>query len=144
VQGPNGRPQLRIDLELENVSDSASPIELAWANLGSDVELSLEGENGTVVPRSAVAGNEFSFPPYTLRIPVDSAVRITISPAAYEYVPAGAKLLRPLTFQAWDLSQASAAKLYLKGKVMPPKMANADRKLWVGPLELPRVELPSS
>ncbi len=139
-----GHAQLRLDLELENVSDRAEPLEVAWTNLGSVLELSLEDEHAAPVPRLAVGGNEFTIPTYTLRIPVESTIRIGVSPAAYEYTPAGEKLLRPLTFQAWDVTQVHASKLYLKAKLVPLASVRQPDKSWAGPLELPRVELPSS
>jgi hypothetical protein len=141
----NGRPQLRVELELQNVSDNGLPIEISWGGLGSMLQLSLEDESGKVVPPAGIGGNELSPPQRWLQLPVNSSLRVTISKSAYEYVPgpAGRTLLRPVSLQAWDLPKTRGAKLFLKAKLTPlPAPADGHRP-WSGPLEIPRVALPA-
>src|SRR5579863_1284372 len=87
VTDASHRAQLRIELELENVADSADPIAIGAGSPSQLVELVLEDETGKAIPRSAVGGNELTILPYTLRLPVASTLRTTLSPAAYEYAP---------------------------------------------------------
>ena len=136
------RPQWKLELELQNVTDLAEPISLS-ANLPSQmVELVLEDEAGKPIPRAAVPGNEITPPPYVLNLPVASTLRMTLSSEAIAY---GTKipLLRPFAFQAWWLP-AKHGKLYLSAKLRP---AAGGRKIdspneWTGELALPRVALP--
>jgi hypothetical protein len=134
-----GRPQLRLDLELENVTDSAAPIEIFWGDFGSMLRLELEDEAGTVLPKDAVGGSFASGPPHWLAVPVSSAIRMTISKAAYEYVPGGRVLLRPMTFQAWAVPATRTGKVFLRGTLTPPTSTEGS---WTGALDLPRVALP--
>ncbi len=67
---------------------------------------------------------------------------MTISPAAYEYVPNGRTMLRPLALQAWDV--AAGAHVYLRARLAPypGDDAHAGPRAWQGPLELPLIALP--
>lgn len=68
---------------------------------------------------ACATGSHAGPPPYWLELPVTSTLHLTITSNAYEDVPNSRTLLRPLTFQAWDLP---AAKAYLHG-VLAPKPA---------------------
>jgi len=137
--------QVRIDLEIENVRDTLGPIEIPWREPPSSiVQFSLEDQSGAAVVSDIIpAGNEFSTPPYVLTLPMSSATRMTLSRGAYEYAPKNAILFRPFTFVGWRMTSA-AAPLYLSAKLAPkrPDTAEETRRLWVGPLVLPRVALP--
>jgi hypothetical protein len=139
----DGKPQVRIELEIENVSDSAMPIAIGWGNLSQVLELSLEDESGAPVARDAVPGNEITMQPSWLALPVSSSLRVVASKAAYEHVPNGRTMLRPFTFQAWTIP-AARGPLYLRGKLTPLQVNDAgNRRPWSGPLSLPRVPLPA-
>jgi hypothetical protein len=140
--GDGGR-QLRIDVELKNVSDVADPIEIWWTDIQSVVTFSLEDEAGRELPESSLGGNHISPLGHWLRLEPHSLTRMTITTAAYEYVRRGETLLRPVTFQGWDLSAAPTGKLYLRAKLAPDAAEGpVPRRNWKGPLELPRVALP--
>jgi len=84
VQGVRGRliasathggpqRQLRLDLELENVSSVVNPISIWWSNWNGVLDLLLEVEGGTsglsttefaALPRLAMGGNEIVAPGY--------------------------------------------------------------------------------
>jgi hypothetical protein len=135
-------PQLRIELELENTSDVANPIPISWGAYGQMLQLVLEDEHGKVIPQNGIGGNELSFAPVALQLPVASTLRVTISTAALEYVPGGTTMLRPVSLQAWNLP-AKPTKLFLRAKFVPAMpSATSDRRAFKGPLELPRVALP--
>ncbi len=135
-------PQLRVELELENTSDVANPIPISWGAYGAMLDFDLEDERGKVIDKAALPGNELSFTPVALQLPVSSTLRVTISAAALEYVPGGKTLLRPVVFQGWDLP-AKPTKLFLRAKFVPATPSTtSDRRAFKGPLELPRVALP--
>jgi hypothetical protein len=95
----DGRPQVQIDLELENVSDLGNPIEIPWIEVHNHLELSLEDENGTAAGGALKpAGNHMTPPPFWLQLPAETLIRFTISSGAYEYFPDGRVWLRPLPF----------------------------------------------
>jgi hypothetical protein len=129
-----GHPQVGLDLELENVSDSAAPIEIPWGTLSSMLTLSLEDERAVAIPRDMVGGNEFTLPPGWLVLPVHSSMRIRIS----EY-PGGRTMLRPFSFQAWDLPAKSAGVLYLRGTLTPIVSNEPGHRAWSGSIALPRI-----
>ena len=84
------RPQLRIDLELENVRDTLGPIEIPWREPPSTiVRFCFEDDSGPVVSNVIPGGTEHSTMPYMLTIPRASVTRMTLSPAAYEYLNNG-------------------------------------------------------
>ena len=143
AKDPAGHAQVRLELELENTSDSAAPIAIGWGSLSGMVQLTLEDESGKAIEEDHVGGNEISGPPFALQLPVSSTLRVTLSPAAYEYVPAGRTMLRPFSLKAWDLP-AKPTKLYLRAKFVPyaGSDAHVGPHAWSGPLELPRVQLP--
>lgn len=143
--GNAAKPQVRIDLEIENVSDSATPIELWWADPSTIIDLSLVDARGTVLPKLALPGSYATPPPAWLSVPVNSATRFTLSKGAYEYVPGGRVMLRPTTFQGWTMNLDQAGHLLLRGKLTPPNPSAQDgtgRRPWIGTLDLPAVPLP--
>jgi hypothetical protein len=137
--------QVRLDLEIENVRDTLGPIEIPWREPPSSiVQFSLEDQAGAPVVSDIIpGGNEFSTMPYVLALPMSSATRMTLSRGAYEYAPKDAILFRPFTFVGWRMT-AAPAPLYLSAMLAPkrPDTADQTRRLWVGPLVLPRVALP--
>jgi hypothetical protein len=138
------RPQLRIELELENVRDTLRPIEIPWREPPSSiVQFSLEDQAGAPVVSDIIpGGNEFSTMPYVLTLPMSSAT--PHDTVAWRIrIPKDAILFRPFTFVGWRMT-AAPAPLYLSAKLAPkrPDTADQTRRLWVGPLVLPRVALP--
>jgi hypothetical protein len=133
--------QLELGLELENVGDQAEPITIATMNPSSIVELVLEDADGKPLEQEHPPGNEISLPPYALRIPVSSVLRMRLSAAAYEHQPSGVTLLRPFTFQAWKIP-SEHGPLFLRGTIKPVRSDVAGPHAWKGPLMLPRVALP--
>ena len=137
-----GKPQLHIDLELENVRDTAMPAEIRWGSFEDMVKFSLEDAAGRALPAIAPGGNSLAIPDYWQPLPIRAALRVPISRNAYEYVSAGRTLFRPLVFQAWELTDPPPGPLYLRATFTPARSDEANRNVWTGPLELPRVALP--
>ncbi len=141
---PAGKPQLAIALELENMTDVDAPVPIRWSDdLGAMLKFRVEDATGTPLPDSAVGGSYASGPPYTLLLPHASMLRKTVSTGVFEYVGPGRTLIRPLTFQAWDLP-ATHGPLFLRATMtpVPPANGHPDPKAWAGPLDLPPVPLP--
>jgi hypothetical protein len=138
-----GRPQLRIDVELENLRDGLGPLEIPWREPPSSLfELSLEDQAGTAIPRMRTGGNEWSSGRYWLAIPMASSIRMTIARTALEHLADGRTLLRPFTDAAWDLSTVGSPQYYLRAMLSSRNPDEAKRRVWLGPLPLPRVALP--
>jgi hypothetical protein len=137
------RQQVRLELELENAGKT--PIDVFWDdNLGSMMKLSLEDESGTALPVMAVGGSFAAPPPHWVTIKPGATLRTTISSAAYEYVPSGMTLFRPLTFQAWTVSPG-AKRLFVSGTFDPAAVTSTEpvrARAWTGSLVIPRVLLP--
>jgi hypothetical protein len=142
MPGEPGQPQIRLDLELENVSDSAMPIEIWWESFADMLELTLEDEAGVALPREMIGGNYLSPPPHWLAIPHGAAIRLRISRNVYEYVRPGRTLIRPFSLQAWVSPAAPAGTLYLRGTLTAKATGETGHRAWTGPLALPRVALP--
>jgi hypothetical protein len=138
-----GHAQVRLEVELDNTRDSAEPLALRWSDdLGAMLKLTVE-DNGKPLPDGAMAGSYASGPPYVLLLPVSSTLRKLVSPGIYEYVPSGRTMVRPLTFQGWDLPAKHGA-LVIRATLSPAAgdPAHPDAKAWTGSLELPAVALP--
>jgi hypothetical protein len=138
------RPQVAIALEIENASDVDGGIPLAWGAVGDMLKLELVDDHGKPVTGAGVGGSFASGPPYVVNLPNDSALRVEISKSAIEYVPGGKTLLRPLTFQAWDLP-AKHGKLFLRARLSPHALeggAKPGPRAWTTSLDLPAVALP--
>jgi hypothetical protein len=138
------RPQLKLDLELENRRDSLGPLEIRWDDPPSrNLQLSLEDEAGSpVVDKMIPGGNERHSLAYHLAIPKDATIRIPITERAYAYQPDGQVWLRPFAFVKWTLP-TNRSQLYLRGSVRPlPGDEPAPALTWKGSLPLPRVRLP--
>jgi hypothetical protein len=142
----NGKPQLAVDLDLENVSDMGNPIEIYCGGDGQAlVHFAAEDESGTALAQpSHMGGSYASPPPFWLELLHGSSLHVTITKAAYEYVSPTDVLLRPKTFEAWPLPAQRTTKLYLRAKVVafPSPPDARDHRAWKGPLDLPRVALP--
>jgi hypothetical protein len=140
-----GKPQLAIDLDLENVSDMGNPIEIYCGGDGQAlVTFSAEDETGTALAQPAAMGGSYASPnPFWLELPHASSLHVSITKAAYEYVSPTEVWLRPKTFEAWQLPAQRMQKLYLRAKVVALPAPDGDhRRAWRGPLDLPRVLLP--
>jgi hypothetical protein len=135
-----GRPQIRLDLELENVTDLGTPIEIWWTNWSAMLDLSLEDSTGTVLPRLGLAGNEAGPPPFWLALLRHGSMRAMITKHAFEYVSNDRLLLRPTTFQGWALADRTSP-LYLRGTLTPKPSPQPRDRAWRGPLAFPRVRV---
>jgi hypothetical protein len=137
------RPQVRLELELENVREVATPIAMGWGSWSAQLDFSLEDGSGAMLPRSSPGGNELSPGPYWLHVPWGSSLRMVISKAAYEYGP-DRVLFRPMSFVAWELPR-DRSTVYARGTLTPrdPAEPHPVYRAWRGPLALPRLALPS-
>jgi hypothetical protein len=136
------RPQISVAFEIENTSDTSGGLALPWGYEGTMLKLTLEDEAGKPVASAPQAGSHASGPPYVVLLPERSTLRVVVTPAAIEYVSATRQMLRPFTFQSWELP-AKRGKLYLRGTLTPhAQPTKSAARGWTKPIELPRVELP--
>jgi hypothetical protein len=136
-QDSEGRPQIRVDLELENLREVANNVEIWWSNAGLMLDFQLEDEQGTPIAKGAAFGNEAQPFPTWLILPHASALRVTLFPVGL----AGRQFRLP-NFQEWDLSHQPTGTLCLRATFKPraaPDSANVtrNRRPWIGPLALP-------
>ncbi|CAN5221753.1 hypothetical protein BH11MYX1_BH11MYX1_43260 [soil metagenome] len=145
VQDDQKRPQFALALEIENVSDVGGPLTLPWADdPGELLDFVLETAPGTPLAKVGIGGSYASTGPYLAHLPVHSTLHQVISNAALEYGPGGKAMIRPVTFQAWDLP-AEHGELYLRATLTPRdqgKGVKLPRATWTTPLKLPRVMIP--
>jgi hypothetical protein len=145
TQDAEKRAQVAIALEIENVSDAGGPLALPLADdPGELLTFVVEDDHGTRLANAGIGGSYASTGPYLANLPVRATLHQVISSGAIEYVPGGKPMLRPLTFQAWDLP-AKHGTLYLRATLKPRdqgKGVKLPRAVWTTPLELPRVPLP--
>jgi hypothetical protein len=141
------RRQLRLDFEIQNVSDVNNPIAIWWT--GWDMlDLSLVDDKGATLPKEGMAGSEWIPFPYWLQLPHGSSMRTLISDHAYEYINKASAnpnrvFLRLSLLQAWPLgADRPSSSLFLNG-VFASKVSPEPRdRPWRGTLVLPRVLLP--
>jgi hypothetical protein len=132
-----GHKQAGVELELENVRDRADAIQLAWEGASSMLDFILEDEAGHALPKLALGGNE-PFVPTRLAVPPGAVLRLPISRGLYE----SAKLVRPTSFEGWEIGPSTPKKRYLRATFAPPGSKQKSVPLWTGPIALPRVALP--
>ncbi len=132
-----GHRQAGLDLELENVRDVADAIQIAWEGASSMLDFTLEDAAGHAVPRLALGGNELVVPA-RLALPPGATLRLRISRGLYE----SAKLVRPTSFQGWEIRPDTPKTLYLRATFAPPGSKVRTERLWTGPIVLPRVPMP--
>ncbi len=140
-QDAQHRAQVKLELELENVSDSAEPMAIAVGLFPGVVELAVEDAAGKPLPEDHPGGNEIALPPYALRLPQASTLRATLSSSAFEYLTTGIAWLRPFAFKAWTIP-AKRGPLFLRATFKPVESDVAGPRAWNGALALPRVALP--
>lgn len=140
---PSGKPQVRVDLEIENVSDVGNPIEIWWDSFDATLKMSLDAD-GAPAKKPGIGGSFASPPPYWLQLPVDSAIRFTVTKNAFEYVPSGMTLFRPTTFQAWEVTGAKALMLGATLTAAPnaPTSPTEHHRAWTGTLQVPKIAIP--
>jgi len=142
VKDSRGTPQLRLDVELENVTGVAGPIEIWWGDFGETLRLTLEDEAGVDQKQpSLMAGSVMVSAPFWLPV-TGNAMRICVTKGAYEYPQPGHKVLRPVAFQSWDIPIERTGHLYLRGRLRPAHSPPGGHRSWSGALELPRVLVP--
>jgi hypothetical protein len=142
---PRG-PQFLLEIELQNTTNSAAPIEIWWGTWNGMLQFKLEEESGKPVISDVVpGGNNASIPPYWLKLPDHSSIRAVVAARGFEYMTPATPdrlFLRPAVFQGWFLPVKRTSKLFLSAVFTPPKAPEPSRFQWVGPLTLPRVPLP--
>lgn len=137
VRDDHDRAQVRVALELENVSDQASPIMLRWTGPGDALGFFVKDESGQRLEDAHIGGNDLQPPPYKLMLPNASFVHMTLSQNAIEYVPSGRVLLRPLALQAFDITGRTdplALGALIKLSSPPDDIRPIDRTLSLPPV----------
>ena len=135
------RAQLKIEIELEHVDRVANPIQFRWTSKDSMFDFSLADSSGIALTRLGLGGNEMSPLPYTVAVPGQSSLRIQITDAVFSYNADGRVMLRPTTFQGFDVSSLDMSELQIGVTFRAQGVGDNPNRRWSGPLEVPAVPL---
>jgi hypothetical protein len=136
-----GTPQIRIDLELQNVSDVATPIEIEW-DIDALLSFELADETGRSVPRAVRPCNITRVMPYWIAIPCDSTLRTNITTSGYGQFPNQRWFLGLPGGGAWESALGDTHRYSLLGTLSARSLDNPTHRAWRGTITLPAVELP--
>ena len=139
IATPIANHQTKIEVEIENVSDS-DKLEIWFSEPELSVKLQLDGEHGpAIVPGMAV--DYASGAPYWLVLPHGCRLRMTLSSAPCRDDPGQPPLFHPVPFQGWVVP---IGRLFLRGQFAPPQAPDEKdhAPVFHGPIELPPIELP--
>jgi hypothetical protein len=132
---------VRVELELENVSDVANPIEIYW-DIDAVLSFSLTDEAGTEIETTPTMVSIQRVFPYWLALPPDSTLRIDITTTGYGMVPRPSVVVGLPHDAFWQLDATDTPRRLLRGVLRPISTRATHRRPWQGRLDLPPVEIP--
>jgi hypothetical protein len=133
----NGTPILATYLELRNVSDSASPIEIALDP--SKIEFIVTDSKGKEVAQAGLPYDGITASPGTLRLPHDSQLRLGVSGSGAGIPKDQGALLDLASSAVWLFQRGDTGEYNLHAKFTIPK---TDDHLWHGTIEVPAARIP--
>ena len=138
----NGTKILAVYLELRNVSDVGTPLEIYFDPHQSTQCRLLDAKGQSLENATGLAASILTPFPFWLTLPYDSSLRFRISVSGYG-VSKDAGSLIPLLCGPWVIEPGAegerALEVTLIGKA--PK-EEPDRRVWKGTLKLPKVKVP--
>ena len=133
----NGTPIIATYLELRNVSDSATPIELPLDP--SKIEFKVTDAAGREVAQAGLPYDGVVAAPGTLRLPHDSEMRLSVAGNGAGVPKDQGGLLDLASSANWVFKRSKIGAYYLRAKITIP---NADGELWNGTIEIPDTRIP--
>jgi hypothetical protein len=129
---------LKVYVELKNVSDTISPMEIFPFNLKSDMRTS----DGKSAKQPPVACGGPIAPPVTLVLPFDSTLRINVSNSNCTSMQKGGIFV--LAGEMWAIEKDDQADYFLDAALHldNPGYSGEGRVRWFGMLKLPKVKIP--
>ena len=132
---------VRVDLELENVSDVANPIEIYW-DIDGVLSFSLADGDGREIANTPTAASIRRSSPHWLMLPFDSALRINITTHGYGVMPEPGVFIGLPHMDAWQFEASDMRRRLLHGVFTATATVAAHDRQWQGTLDLPIVEIP--
>ena len=133
----NGTPIVATYLELRNVSDSATPLEVPLDP--SKVEFKVTDAAGKEVAQAGLPYDGARATSGTLRLPHDSQLRLSVSGNGAGIPKDQGGLLDLASSANWVFKRDDVGAYYLRAKIAVPK---SDGQLWSGTLEIPDTRIP--
>ena len=131
----------RIDLEIQNVSNVGSPIELYW-DIDTVLSFSLADEDGKEIEPTPMAASVRSAAPYWLMLPMDSTLRTNLTTHGYGVEPRPGVFIGLPNMMAWQIDATDKRRRRLHGTLVATTTTATDGRQWQGTLDLPIVEIP--
>ena len=133
----NGTPIMATYLELRNVSDSATPLEVPLDP--SKIEFKVTDVAGKEVAQAGLPYDGAMATPGTLRLPHDSQLRLSVSGNGAGISKDQGGLLDLVSSAVWLFKRGDVGAYYLRAKIAIPK---TDERLWYGTIEIPDTRIP--
>lgn len=133
----NGTPILASYLELRNVSDSATPIEIAIDP--SKIEFQVTDAKGKDVPQAGLPYDGIVAQPGTLRLPHDSQLRLGVSGHGAGIPKDEGALLDLASSAVWLFKRGDTAEYHLQATV---RISTSGNNSWHGTIDVPPVRIP--
>jgi hypothetical protein len=133
----NGTPILATYLELRNVSDSATPIEIAFDP--SKIEFKVTDAKGNEVAQAGLPYDGIVAQPGPLRLPHDSQLRLGVSGHGAGIPKDQGALLDLASSAVWLFKRGDTGEYRLQAKFTIAKTSDT---AWHGTIELPAVQIP--
>jgi beta-lactamase regulating signal transducer with metallopeptidase domain len=136
----NGTPIVETYLELKNVSDSATPIEIPLDP--SKIEFKVTDAGGKEIAQAGLPYDGVAAAPGTLRLPHRSLLRLSVAGNGAGVPKDQGGLLDVASSANWVFKRGDVGQYYLRAKIAIPK---TDEQRWSGTIEIPdtRIPLPS-
>ena len=133
----NGTAIIATYLELRNVSDSATPLEVPLDL--SKIEFKVTDGAGKEVAQAGLPYDGAVATPGTLRLPHDSQLRLSVSGNGAGIPKDQGGLLDLASSAVWLFKRGDVVAYYLRAKIVIPK---TDEKVWNGTIEIPDMRIP--
>lgn len=129
---------VRLEIELR----ASAPVDIGWGTFGQMLRFDATDGSGAPLPFDAVGGNEAAALPAWRTFRAGETARFVVTERALEHVTPARTLLRPVTFQAWELGARDGAGVRLGAKLSSAPVSGAAAHPFRGPLVIPPVVLP--
>lgn len=130
----------RVDLELENVSDVANPIELYW-DIDALLAFRIEDASGVIIAPASVPASILRPTRFWLMVPYHGRVRLEITTFGYG-IARGLRMFIGLPgMGAWAVAPGDTRRYMVSGTLTASPHTEPNRRPWQGRLNLQEVEI---
>ena len=137
----NGTRMIAAYLELQNVSDVGTPIEIYFDSTHV-IQCQLLDANDKPIAMPGLSADIMTPLPFWLTLPYDSSLRFRISVSGYG-VPKDAGTLIQMECGGWLIKATDQGEYALEVTFFSrPSKEDKERRAWKGTLKLPKVRIP--